>query len=235
MKQLHYPSCSIRSRKIDNKLLKSGRFWIAIALIICLLLSVFGPLKVLFDQDFLVQQIQKYSCCAVIGFLLVYTVVTIIGVPGTILTIAGGIVFGLSWGTFWSVIGATLGAIGSFWTARYLLHDWIETKFGKHKALTKFKQAVNKKPLSFVLAVRFAPISPFNVVNFLFGLTQINWIPYSLGTFIGIIPGTLAYTWLGVSGSEALQGGDRLPFFLALGFLTLLSVLPICASKKQFS
>ncbi len=123
--------------------------------------------------------------------------------------------------------------MGSFWAARYLLHDWIEKRFGAHPALVKFKGAVLDKPFSFVLAVRFAPISPFNVVNFLFGLTPIHWVPYSVGTFIGIIPGTLAYTWLGTSGSEAIAGGDRLPFFLALGFLTLLSIIPFLARKKQ--
>jgi uncharacterized membrane protein YdjX (TVP38/TMEM64 family) len=191
-------------------------------------LLYFSPLKLVFDQNFLVQHLQNYSCCAVGGFIIVYIILTIVGIPGTILTVAGGIAFGLSWGTFWSVLGATLGAIGAFWTARYLLHNWIEEKFGHHPALAKFKQAVKDQPLAFVLAVRFAPISPFNIVNFLFGLTPIHWIPYALGTFIGIIPGTLAYTWLGVTGAQAWQGGDRLPFFCALGILGLLSILPAC-------
>ncbi|NEQ81179.1 MAG: TVP38/TMEM64 family protein, partial [Moorea sp. SIO2I5] len=56
---------------------------------------------------------------------------------------------------------------------------------------------------------------------------------YTLGTFFGIIPGTLAYTWLGVTGGEALQGGDRLPFFLALSFLGILSALPLLAKGKK--
>ena len=124
-----------------------------------------------------------------------------------------------------------MGAVGAFWTARYLLHGWIKRKLGKHKALAKFNQAVLKKPLIFVLIVRFAPISPFNIVNFLFGLTPIQWLPYSIGTLFGIVPGTLAYTWLGVSGLEAWQGGDRSSFYLALGFLTLLSLIPLFAKK----
>ena len=221
-----------------TKLVKIGtskRGWLGIFLISCILAITISPLKVIFNQDFLVNyfhHLQEYSCCAAGWFIFIYTILTIIGIPGTILTIAGGIVFGLFWGTFWSVIGATLGAMGAFWTARYLLHEQIEKRFGKHSALIKFNQAVTSKPLSFVLAVRFAPISPFNVVNFLFGLTPIHWFPYSLGTFIGIIPGTLAYTWLGVSGVEALEGGDRTPFFLALGILCLLSIMPFLAQRK---
>ncbi|MGK7878299.1 MAG: TVP38/TMEM64 family protein [Xenococcaceae cyanobacterium] len=242
MKQILTPHLPVKTRQCHSncsrvarkklRLLKNPRFWLAIALGGLAFLCAVGPLKVVFDQDFLVQQLQAYRSCAVILFILTYTILTVIGVPGTVLTIAGGLVFGLFCGTLWSVIGATLGALGAFWTARYLLRDYAERKFGKHKALVRFNQAVADKPIIFVLAVRFAPISPFNVVNFLFGLTPIHWVSYTFATFFGIIPGTLAYTWLGVSGSEALQGGDRLPFFIALGFLTLLSVLPIFARKK---
>ncbi|MGF1478306.1 MAG: TVP38/TMEM64 family protein [Cyanophyceae cyanobacterium] len=216
------------------KACKSHRFWSAIALFTFALLLTVGPLKVLFNQDFLVEQLDMFACCAAILFILIYTVITVAGVPGTILTIAGGVVFGLAWGTLWSVLGATLGAMGAFWTARYLLHDWIEKRFGQQPMLIKFKQAVRRYPFSFVLAVRFVPITPFNAINFAFGLTPIHWLPYSFATLIGIIPGTFAYTWLGVSGSAAIQGGDRLPFFLALGLLVLLSVLPIYV-KKMFS
>jgi uncharacterized membrane protein YdjX (TVP38/TMEM64 family) len=220
------------SQYLVFRLLKNHRFWVSLLILIGLALCFLSPLKVLFDQSFLVEHLQKYSCCAVAIFIALYIILTIVGVPGTILTLAGGIAFGLSWGTFWSVVGATLGAIGAFWLARYLLHDTINHKFGHHPALAKFKKAVQHQPLSFVLTIRFAPISPFNIVNFLFGLTPIHWIPYSLGTFIGIIPGTLAYTWLGVSGSRALQGEDSLSFFLALGILTLLSIMPMLLGKK---
>lgn len=79
--------------------------------------------------------------------------------------------------------------------------------------------------------MRFAPISPFNIVNFLFGLTPIEGYHYTIGTFFGIIPGTIAYTWLGVTGDAAWKGGSRLQFFIALGFLALLSLLPILVKR----
>lgn len=214
-----------------SKLLKSPQFWLAIVLLGLLILCWLTPLKLLFDQKFLEQQLQQLGNWAVCLFVLVYTLATVVGVPGTVLTVAGGAVFGVVWGTFWSVIGATLGAIGAFWVARYLLRDWAEQWFGRHKALGQFKEAVRDKPLTFVFAVRFAPICPFNLVNFLFGLTPIRCLDYSIGTFFGIIPGTLAYTWLGVTGGRALRGGNSFPLFLALCFLTLLSILPILAKK----
>ncbi len=212
--------------------LKSPRFYIAIAFLGLVLVCCCTPTRALFNEQFLVQQLPRWGHWAVCLFVLVYTLATVLGFPGTFITIAGSIVFGLAWGTFWSVVGATLGALGAFCMARYLLRNWALRRFGHHKALVRFNQAVNDKPLAFVLAVRFAPISPFNVVNFLFGLTPIGWVDYAVGTFFGIIPGTLAYAWLGVTGKEALRGGERLPFFLALGLLTLLSVLPIWLKKR---
>ncbi|HAG81019.1 MAG TPA: TVP38/TMEM64 family protein [Cyanobacteria bacterium UBA12227] len=215
-----------------NRSLKRPRYWLAIAFILCILLCLFSPLNALFNQSLLISQLEKLGHWAVCLFILVYMLATVIGIPGTMLTIAGGAVFGLIWGTIWSVMGATLGAIGAFWVARFLLRDWAQRRFGYHQALLRFNQAVRDKPLTFVLAVRFAPISPFNVVNFLFGLTPIESRHYAMGTFFGIIPGTLAYTWLGVTGKDVLQGGDRVPFFLALSFLAVLSLLPMWAKKK---
>ena len=190
------------------------------------------PLKQIFDRMFLVEYLQANQCCVIIPFIIAYTILTTIGIPGTLLTVAGGVVFGIWWGTLWSVIGATLGALGAFLTARYLLRDYIKNQFKNNQTLAKFDRKIIAQPIAFVLAVRFAPISPFNVVNFLFGLTPINWLSYTVATFFGIIPGTLAYTWLGTSGIEALEGNNKLPFFFALSFLTLLSIVPLCLKKS---
>ncbi|MBW4493937.1 MAG: TVP38/TMEM64 family protein [Oscillatoria princeps RMCB-10] len=226
---------SLRQRSSLAALIKSPRFWLAVALLSCLLLCFFGPLKVLLDHTFLVAHLERWGNWAVCLFVLAFALATVLGLPGVVFPIAGGAVFGLFWGTFWSVVGATLGAMGAFWVARCLLHDWAERRFGHHKALRRLKQAVAGNPLAFVVAIRLAPISPFNVVNFLFGLTPVSWVTYSAGTFFGIIPGTLAYTWLGVTGLSALQGGDRLPFFMALGFLALLCFLPVLARRERFA
>jgi uncharacterized membrane protein YdjX (TVP38/TMEM64 family) len=205
---------------------------LAIGLITALLFR-YTPLMTLFDQAMLIMELHKLGGYAVFAFVIAHLLSTIVGIPGTILTIAGGAVFGVIWGTLWSVVGATLGAIAAFWLARTLLHDWAERHFGHHPTMARFKRSMQQHPLNFVLAVRFAPISPFNIVNFLFGLTPIDARIYAIGTFLGIIPGTLAYTWLGAAGIQALHGGDRLPLLLALGVLTLLSVLPMLGKTLQ--
>ncbi|MGD2182390.1 TVP38/TMEM64 family protein [Lusitaniella coriacea] len=221
-------------RQWFEKLVKSPRGWFAIALLSCILhCFLVGPCPIFLNQDAIVAYLHQLGSWSIFAFIIAYIVLTLIGIPGTILTVAGGVVFGLVWGTVWSVIGATLGAIGAFLLARYFLHDWVQRQFCHHQMLERFEQAVTKMPLQFVLAIRFAPISPFNVVNFLFGLTPIQLKPYAIGTLLGIIPGTLAYTWLGVAGREALSGGNSTPLFLALGFLALLSLLPFFAKGKD--
>jgi uncharacterized membrane protein YdjX (TVP38/TMEM64 family) len=207
-------------------IVRNPRLYLALAIVALLLLCTVGPFKFIFDSMFVIHYLQEHRCCIRTPFIIVYALLTVIGIPGAILTIAAGVVFGLWYGTLWTVIGATLGALGAFWMARYLLRNYIQRKFANNKRLAKFQAAVVKKPVSFVLAVRFAPISPFNVVNFLFGLTPIHWFPYTYATFIGIIPGTLAYTWLGTSGIRAIEGENPIPLVLALLLLTLLSLIP---------
>lgn len=211
------------AQKSINQLVKHWQVCFGFGLLAAIAWGCWLARETLFDPHLLSMVLQISPCCVVLLFLGTYIILTIIGVPGTVLTLAGGLLFGLSWGTFWSVLGATIGAMGAFWMARYTLQGWIYRRFGNHPTLKTLNRCVRQNPLSFVLAIRFAPISPFNVVNFLFGLTPIHWLPYSLGTLIGIVPGTLIYTWLGVSGKTALSGGDRLPFLLALLTLGALS------------
>ncbi|MEP0888592.1 MULTISPECIES: TVP38/TMEM64 family protein [unclassified Leptolyngbya] len=154
----------------------------------------------------------------------------VIGFPTVIFTIAGGVVFGLLWGTVYSIAGATLGAMGALWLTRYLFRDWVEHRFGHNPTLQKFQRGIAEQSLLFVLSMRLIPVTPFNVENYLFGLTLVDWRSYLLGTIVGIIPGTIAYTWVGVTGAQALEGGSALSFFLAVGLLLFISVSPILIS-----
>lgn len=234
LKVLRKPNFQHRfQQKFQHKKFQQPQFWGLMLVGVAIALLLFRTKHLLFDQEMLLKALESVPCCAVEIFLGLYIILTIVGIPGTVLTTVGGILFGLAWGTFWSVIGATLGALGAFLVARYLLRDWAKRKFGNHPLLTRIERAIAKKPLASVLTLRFAPITPFNLINYLFGLTSVHWLTYTLGTFIGIIPGTLLYTELGVSGKTAIAGGDRLPFFLSLGALFLLSVVPPLLMKNK--
>ncbi len=165
-------------------------------------------------------------------FLCAHVVANAVGVPGTLLVAVGGAVYGLWWGTALSVMGATMGAVIAFWLARYLLHGWFTQRFAHRPLFKKLDGMLCDRALSCVLTVRFSPISPFNVVNYAFGLTSVPVRDYALGTFIGIVPGTLAYTWLGVTGADALSGGSLIPLVICLLLLTLLAILPIWLRRR---
>jgi len=218
---------------VTRRTWRKWRVWLAMAMALGLLLLGLTPLRHVFDRSILAQWLCDLGHWAFVGFIIAYTVLTAIGIPGTLLTIAGGAVFGLAWGTLVSLVGATLGAMGAFWVARYLLRHRFQRWCDRSQILERFDRAVRRYPWTFVFVVRFAPISPFNLTNFLFGLTSVHWVPYSLGTLFGIVPGTLAYTWLGVTGQTALSGGDRLPFLLALGALVLLSLILVCFRHRS--
>ncbi len=207
--------------------------WTALAGLAFLGVCLLGPISLLLDESSLAIYFRNLGTMGTPLFILIFAAATSLGFPGNVLSMAAGTIFGLVWGTVWSVIGSTLGATGAFWLARYSLHDAFERHLGHHPLLKRLNRAIDDHPLNFVMAVRFTPLSPFSLVNFLFGLTPINLKTYILGTFLGIIPLSLTYAWLGVAGKQALSGGDRLPVFLALGLLTLLSLLPMLRKRQS--
>ncbi|MDJ0592660.1 MAG: TVP38/TMEM64 family protein [Pleurocapsa sp. MO_226.B13] len=226
-------SCYQLSLRLVNQAIARRAIALTVAVLILLPLFTFTPLKAVFDVGLFKSFIRQYEGYVEVIFIAIYTGLTVVGIPGTILTIVGGCLFGLWHGTIISIISATVGAFWAFIVARYWFQDFAQQKLTRNKQLSRFQTAVLKQPFSFVLATRLIPISPFNLVNYLFGLTTINWFDYTFATFIGVIPGCFAYTWIGVSGEEAMNGGDRLSFFLALSFLALLSVIPLVYRRKR--
>jgi len=211
---------------------RKGYFWVLVLLGITLVVFA-RNLSLLFNPQALFDALCSLGPWTVPIFLAAHILSTAVGVPGTLLVIVGGAKFGLWWGSLWSLIGATVGAIAAFWVARYLLQDWFRDRFAKHKIYRNLDKVMDTHSFNCVLAVRFAPLSPFNLVNFLFGLTSVPVSAYALGTLVGIAPGTVAYTWLGLAGLEAIQGKGLWPLTLALGFLAILSVVPICLSRRS--
>jgi uncharacterized membrane protein YdjX (TVP38/TMEM64 family) len=198
------------------------------------LLFFITPARNLLDRQILADYLQALGIWTVPIFIITYVILAVLGLPIVIHTLVGGVVFGLVWGTIWSAIAATLGAIGAFYLARYIFYDWAIAKFGNHKLLKKFDRSMENNAFEMILALRFTPIAPFNIVNFLLALTPVKIDIYILATFIGVIPGSIAYTSLGTSGKVAFQDGDRLQFFCASILLIILSILPMLYKRWRF-
>ena len=199
-----------------------------------ILLFFITPARNLLDRQILADYLQALGIWTVPIFIFTYVILAVLGLPIVIHTLAGGVVFGLVWGTIWSAIAATLGAIGAFYLTRYVFQDWAISKFGKHKLLEKINRSIENNAFELVLALRFTPIAPFNIINFLLALTPVKIDTYTIATFIGVIPGSIAYTWLGTSGKIAFQDGDRLQFLCASICLIVLSILPIFYKRWRF-
>jgi len=176
--------------------------------------------------------IEQSGTLAPLIFMLFYIFATIFFLPGSVLTLAGGALFGPVWGVFYNLTAASLGAILSFLAARYLASDWIAKKSaGRLKQLII---GVEKEGWRFVAFVRLVPVFPFNLLNYALGLTKIKLLDYSLATYICMLPGAVAYTYLGYIGREAATGGESLiqKALLALALLAMVAFLP--RLTKQF-
>lgn len=159
-------------------------------------------------------------------FMAVYALVTVLFLPGSVLTLAGGALFGPVWGTLWNLGGATIGAALAFLAARHLGADWVEQREGPR--LKRLSDGVAAEGWRFVAFVRLVPLFPFNLLNYALGLTRIPFLPYVLSTAVFMLPGALAYTYLGYAGRAAVAGGEGLirKGMVALALLAALTFLP---------
>jgi len=146
--------------------------------------------------------------------------------PGSVLTLAGGALFGPVLGTFYNLTGATVGAVLAFLVARYLASDWVEQKTDGR--LKQLKQGVEGEGWRFVAFVRLVPLFPFNLLNYALGLTRIRLSHYLIATYLFMLPGAIAYTYLGYAGREAIAGSEGLiqKALLALALLAVVAFLP---------
>jgi uncharacterized membrane protein YdjX (TVP38/TMEM64 family) len=163
---------------------------------------------------------------APIAHIVMFAIGTVAFIPGVIFSLAGGVLFGPAWGSVWNLLGATLGATLAFLAARYMLGDWVERRAGG--LVKRLIEGVNAEGWRFVALVRLVPLFPFNLSNYVLGLTRIPLGLYMLASFVCMIPGTIAYTWLGHAGRGALAGEASSVRYglLALGLLAAIALLP---------
>jgi uncharacterized membrane protein YdjX (TVP38/TMEM64 family) len=159
-------------------------------------------------------------------FVPLYAVTTALGMPGTIPTLAGGAIFGVTRGMLFNTIGANLGALGAFLIARYLGRDFVERVLrGKGATLD---QTIGDHGFSTMLYLRLIPLVPFNALNFGAGISRVSLRDYVLGTLIGMIPGTLVYTYFAdalIRGTGAARREAFLHFLLAAGLLVAFTLV----------
>ena len=219
-----------------NKFQFKKKFWIRLLVGIMLIASAiivfrFTSIATWIKAENLQLLQVKAGRFAPLEFIVIYAIATILAVPGTILTLSAGALFGIVFGTIWTIVGATLGATGAFLIARFVAGEEARSQFKKGDRLRQLQQGIEQDGFWFVLSIRLSPVFPFIAVNYLLGLTPISLTAYVLATLIGIIPGTFAYAWLGYGGLEAATGGAPWQIVSALAILAVISLSPIVLKR----
>lgn len=168
------------------------------------------------------------STWAPVVFVAGYTVATALALPGSVLTIAGGALFGFWWGSALNTIGANCGANAAFALSRWLGREGIGRLVGRR--LTGLDRATARHGFLGLLILRLIPLVPFNALNFGSGLTAMRWRHYAWATVLGIVPGTLVYTFFAdalVQGSTEATAAARTRLWIAAGLLVGLTLLSL--------
>jgi uncharacterized membrane protein YdjX (TVP38/TMEM64 family) len=206
---------------MKNKLLRISMLVLIVAGIV---LSILYREHV--NPQALEQWVQGAGVAGPIVFMTTYAIGTVFFLPGSVLTLAGGAIFGPVLGTVYNLTGATIGATLAFALARYVASDWVEQKTGGR--LKQLKQGVEAEGWRFIAFVRLVPLFPFNLLNYALGLTRIKLWHYVAASYICMLPGAVAYTYLGYAGREAIAGSEGLIHkgLIALALLASVAFLP---------
>jgi uncharacterized membrane protein YdjX (TVP38/TMEM64 family) len=164
-------------------------------------------------------------------FILGYAVATVAFVPGSLLTLAAGAIFGLAQGTLYTFLGATLGASAAFLIARYGARRAIERRIAGNRKFAAIDRAVGKEGFKIVALLRLSPVFPFNLLNYSLGLTKVRFLDYLLAS-VAMLPGTLLYVYYGkaagslaaVAGGAKTERGPEYWVTLGIGLIATIAV-----------
>ena len=148
-----------------------------------------------------------HETLAILGFIGIYFLLAALSIPGAIwMTVAGGFLFGVLWGTVYSVIAATLGSACVFLAARLLAGDWLRRRAGKE--IGRMEAEFRRDALSYLLVLRLVPVFPFWLVNLVPALLGVPLSTFLIGTVVGIVPGSIVYASLGHGLGTIIAAGE---------------------------
>jgi len=184
----------------ETKKKVSVKQWLRPVLIV-LVLAVVIFLGRAFDAPAKLQQvlewIQGLGWLGVAVFFLLYIVACVLFLPGSILTLGAGFVYGVVEGTIIVSISSTVGATVAFLVGRYVARDWVAAKIAGNPKFESMDAAIGREGWKIVGLTRLSPVFPFNLLNYAYGLTRVSLPQYFLASWIGMLPGTVMYVYLG--------------------------------------
>jgi len=213
-----------------------NRTAVKVVILVLFLLSIvlferYTGLENYLDPERLRTWILGFGLWGPIIYILIYSIVPSILIPGTPLTIAGGILFGPVYGSIYTAIGATVGASVAFLIARYLAREFIVRLLKKNEKLNILDKEVERQGWKIVAFTRLIPLFPFNLLNYAFGLTSIRFGHYVLASFIFMLPAIIAFVVFSSSFLDLLTGKASNEFLIGIILIVIISIIPIVYRK----
>lgn len=179
----------------------------------------------------LIEWIEGLGIWGRVVYVAIYAVATVLFVPGSLLTLGAGILFGWVEGTIVVLVGATLGAFGAFLTGRYFLTGWVQGLVTRFPRFQSVYDAIGKEGGKIIFFLRLSPLFPFNASNYIYSLTSVKAWAYTWATLLGIMPGTILYVYFGTllgniaqAASGTSQGGPLRWVVLGVGLVATVFV-----------
>lgn len=160
-----------------------------------------------------------------------YVPASVLFVPGSLLTLGAGFLFGVTLGTVVVSVGSTLGATAAFLVGRTIARRSVASRVEANAKFRAIDRAVGREGFKIVLLTRLSPIFPFNLLNYAYGITDVRLGSYVLASWIGMLPGTVLYVYLGSAaqnlaalGAGRIEGGATRQILFAAGLLATIAV-----------
>ncbi len=164
-------------------------------------------------------------------FVVAYVLACVLFLPGTPLTLGAGALFGVPLGFVLVSLASTLGAMASFLIGRFAARGWIVTKVAGYPKFAAIDAAVGREGWKIIALLRLSPLFPFSLLNYALGLTHVKFRDYTIASWLGMMPGTLLYVWLGALAGDAAKQAEgkheRTPAEWALYGVGLLATVAV--------
>jgi uncharacterized membrane protein YdjX (TVP38/TMEM64 family) len=192
-----------------------------------------GPLREL------LQWISGLGSTAPLVFIPLYVVACVLFIPGSILTLSAGFLFGVVRGSIYVSVAATVGATLALLIGRYFARQWVAARLANYPKFKAVDEAVAREGWKIVALTRLSPVFPFNLLNYAFGLTNVRVRDYVIASWAGTLPGTILYVYLGSAAGHltrvATGGAERTPAEWALYAIGLLATIAVTVYVTRVS
>ena len=177
-------------------------------------------------------------------FAAAYVPAAVLLVPGSLLTLGAGFVFGVVKGTVIVSIGSTAGAAAAFIVGRGIARDWVARRLAGRPKMAAIARAVETEGFKIVLLTRLSPVLPFNLLNYAFGVTAVPFRQYVLASWIGMLPATIMYVYLGsaanslaavLSGDQPRSAGQQVLFALGLAATVAVTIIVTRTARRALN